>query len=405
MTGANGPRQVVSNTSTPSDASDCATGSYETHQRIHQARSAGDAREQLVGDWLAARGQGAKALMVAAHLRDVDDLNHRARTALQAGGEIGPDQIVLAGRPYAIGDEVLALRNDYGLGVLNGTHAVIEDIDHIEAEFRLRCEDGTCLRLPFSYALEAGLTHGYATTVHKAQGQTVDACFVLLDDTTSREHAYTAFSRGRHANHLYAVTDDDRRVDERHATEIEPDSLDEIRRAVQRSLAKHLAIDTTHQPGSPLDAKRRERDHLRATLADAPHDSTWEWDRLFREARTEEARRSYAVKDKDAAERDLRALGAIGRRLHPTRREAIEDRIDKAATTIARHDERLTDLTAQLHDLEPDLQVRRAWEREHAPELRRLEAIEHQIDATERLDHVAARSAERSLEHDPGLSL
>ena len=55
---------------------------------------------------------------------------------------------------------------------------------------------GARLVAPFAYAEARHLTHGYATTIHKAQGATVDRCFVLADDTMTREHAYTALSRG-----------------------------------------------------------------------------------------------------------------------------------------------------------------------------------------------------------------
>ena len=86
------------------------------------------------------------------------------------------------------------------------------------------------------------LTHGYATTIHKAQGTTVDQCFILADETTSREHAYTALSRGRHGNNLYLSTDD-RRAEEGHTPEINPDQLDRLRHSLGRSIRQHLASD------------------------------------------------------------------------------------------------------------------------------------------------------------------
>src|SRR5690606_31442810 len=125
------------------------------------------------------------ALMVAPRLADVDDLNRRARQALRAEGYLGADQIVLAGRGYTEGDDVLALRNDYRLDVLNGTRAVVERIDTKQQQMRLGTYDGRRLVVPFAYAEAGHLTYGYATTIHKAQGATVDRCLVLLDDTTS----------------------------------------------------------------------------------------------------------------------------------------------------------------------------------------------------------------------------
>ena len=109
--------------------------------------------------------------------------------------------------------------------MLNGTRGVIDSVDLDANSFSVTTDSGEKLSIPFSY-LEAGhLTHGYATTIHKAQGLTVDRCLVLFDDTGAREHAYTALSRGRHANDIYTVAPD-RRAEERHAAEIESDGLE-----------------------------------------------------------------------------------------------------------------------------------------------------------------------------------
>ena len=49
------------------------------------------------------------------------------------------------------------------------------------------------------------LTLAYASTVHAAQGRTVDTCHALLDEAAAREAAYVALSRGREANYAYLV--------------------------------------------------------------------------------------------------------------------------------------------------------------------------------------------------------
>src|SRR5205085_2214719 len=85
------------------------------------------------------------------------------------------------------------------------------------------------------------LAHGYATTIHKAQGVTVDRCLVLLDETVSREHAYTALSRGRHGNDIYMQGDSYR--EEGHAAEIKPNVGDVVRTVMNRSITQQFAID------------------------------------------------------------------------------------------------------------------------------------------------------------------
>ena len=102
---------------------DRAFDAYLAHDRVHHAATDDDAREQLVDEWMTARVEGDDVLMVAARLADVDDLNRRARHMLRDEDYLGDDQVVLGGRPFAEGDKVLALRNDYRLGMLNGTRA------------------------------------------------------------------------------------------------------------------------------------------------------------------------------------------------------------------------------------------------------------------------------------------
>ena len=47
------------------------------------------------------------------------------------------------------------------------------------------------------------LTHGYATTVHSAQGVTADATHALLGENTSRSMLYVAMTRARDVNTAY----------------------------------------------------------------------------------------------------------------------------------------------------------------------------------------------------------
>jgi hypothetical protein len=46
----------------------------------------------------------------------------------------------------------------------------------------------------------------YATTVHAAEGRTVDTCHLLVDGMGDRQGLYVGMSRGQHANYGYCVT-------------------------------------------------------------------------------------------------------------------------------------------------------------------------------------------------------
>ena len=294
---------------------DRALDAYVGHGRVHHAASETDARDQLVDAWMTAHVDGDDVLMVASRLADVDDLNRRARYVMWDEGDLGDDRVVLGGRPFAEHERVLALRNDYQLGLLNGTRAVVERIDTSRHEMTVTTTDQTRLVVPFAYAEAGHLTHGYATTIHKAQGATVDRCYVLGDDTLTREHAYTALSRGRHANHLNVVTDDPR-VDERHANEITTDPLDTVRRAIGRRAAKTMAVDQIEPRVASLEQLRRERDSIRAHLGHGPADASPEYRDLTEAFTRETDYRDGAQWRLDNARISLDQLGPIGRRTH-----------------------------------------------------------------------------------------
>ncbi len=382
---------------------DRAVDAYLEHGRVHHAASDSEARELLVAEWMNARCfDDHDPLMIAARLVDVDDVNRRARQALRAEGYLGSDQVVLAGHGYTEGDDVLALRNEYRLGVLNGTRALIEHIDTRQQRLTLDTDDGRRLVVPFAYAEAGHLTHGYATTIHKAQGATVDRCLVLLDDTTSREHAYTALSRGRHANDVFVVAED-RRADERHAAEIEPDPLDDLRQAIRRRAGKRMALDDVEPPVSTLDELRRERAALQRELGDGPPDLSREYRRLSEEHARERHYREGAQWRLDTARKSLDDLGPIGRRTHRSQRRELERRIDGFEADIDRDEARLAGLESQLRELAPEMLTRKDWERVHRPELERVGTLERQIELTERVERMLARECRRPASGPSGI--
>ncbi len=75
---------------------------------------------------------------------------------------------------------------------------------------------GQTVVLPGGYVIEH-VELGYAATVHRAQGSTVDTPHAILDpDTATRELLYVAMTRGRDANHVYLTTDEAASVEEHH---------------------------------------------------------------------------------------------------------------------------------------------------------------------------------------------
>jgi conjugative relaxase-like TrwC/TraI family protein len=135
--------------------------------------------DQMVTDWAAARSGDVDAVMIALTHDAVTELNQRARTHLAATCQLGPPvaEIEDTGADYAIGTGVIIDR------------------------------DGQQIELPAAYLAAGHLDHGYALTVHKAQGATYDTALLCGDDHLYAEAGYTAFTRGRDHNHAYVLTE------------------------------------------------------------------------------------------------------------------------------------------------------------------------------------------------------
>ncbi|MNK31857.1 Mobilization protein A [compost metagenome] len=173
-----------------------AIARYDAAGAVHGHDTRDEARRALVKDWMAdrVRDPAASQMLLAYTRADVAVLNRLARETLRAAGSLGPDQAVETAngeRAFATGDRVMFLRNERSLGVKNGTLATLTALSRSEMEVRL--DDGQNLR--FDRREYADLTHGYAATIHKMQGATVDRAYVLASRHMDRHAAYVALSR------------------------------------------------------------------------------------------------------------------------------------------------------------------------------------------------------------------
>ena len=220
---------------------DSAIGRLERNGNLTVAANSEHLRRTLVDDWYAARNEGKHALMAAPTRSDVAQLNQLARQRLTADGALGEPVLTTETTEYAVGDRVLGLRNRYDLGILNGDTGTVTGAT-TNRELRVKLDSGLDIDLPMSFLDEGHLAHGYATTVHKAQGMTCDVAFLLGDDGLFAELGYTGLTRGREANRLYTVrgTWDHGRGGE------ETDELAHIKRALSTSHAQTAASDLLH---------------------------------------------------------------------------------------------------------------------------------------------------------------
>ena len=238
---------------------------YQERGRLVAAPSSDAARAALVDDWCAAHQSGAKALMIAHRRRDVADLNARARELMRAIGRIGADALLANGRAFAVGDRVVATRNDRALGVVNGEAGVVEAIG--TGGLAVRLDDGRQLELPGRYARDGHLDHGYATTAHRAQGATVDRTFVLGSDELSREWGYTALSRHRQDARFYVSATPTFLNESAAPLQAGDDVSRKVAWMLAKSGAKHLASSGASH-ADRRDSVAEELEHAQSRLSE-----------------------------------------------------------------------------------------------------------------------------------------
>ncbi|MEO8698311.1 MAG: MobF family relaxase, partial [Acidimicrobiales bacterium] len=199
-----------------------ALTAYAEHGHIHTAPDSDTAQRQLVDAWRTATRNGDQAIMLAPRRSDVEQINNLARTQLAADGGLRGAVLTIDGTSFQRGDRVVTLRNDYDLGVRNGTLATITKIHGRSGEITIRPDHGKPRRISASYLQDGHVVHGYAITIHKAQGITSDRAYVLGTGDLYRELGYVALSRGRLSNDIY-LTEPTRRE---HAHRLELHTVD-----------------------------------------------------------------------------------------------------------------------------------------------------------------------------------
>jgi len=194
---------------------------YRDNGNIWLSETRDEARGEIVRDYLADRDERPDGTRVAmAHRRaDVRAINDAIRSALQdshrlgrgeEGGELA-FQTNDGKREFAPGDRIVFLENDRDLGVKNGMLGTVESVEpgrltaRLDGAVRSR-EDARSVSI--STNDYRAIDHGYATTIHKNQGATVDRAFVMASGTMDRHLTYVAMTRHRDGAQLYAAQDE-----------------------------------------------------------------------------------------------------------------------------------------------------------------------------------------------------
>lgn len=199
---------------------------YAEHDAVEFRENRDQARAALVQDYLAdneARPAGSRIAL--AHRRiDVRAINAEIRSGLQERGLLakGVEEHASLGqeivyrtndgeRAFARGDRIVLLENNRDLGVKNG---MLGNVIAVEPDaLHLRLDGGagsskSARSISIPVRSYQSFDHGYATTIHKSQGSTVDRAFVMASRTMDRHLSYVAMTRHREEVRLYIGCDE-----------------------------------------------------------------------------------------------------------------------------------------------------------------------------------------------------
>jgi conjugative relaxase-like TrwC/TraI family protein len=248
---------------------------YATHDRLRTGDPIAMAHDALVG-YRADTAAGKDALLVCDTTEMADVLNRRIHD--DTLDSAAPTVSAARGHRIGVGDLICSRRNDPGLEVYDATdltkpaadavrngqrwQVIAVDTDRQRIAAR-RLEDGAHTVFSGDY-LHQHVTHGYAVTVHTAQGVTADTTHAVLGENTSRNLLYVALTRGRHTNQAY--------LHERHAGETDHEHAQEpgvhvLRRGTNRQAAQLVRAlianhDTQARTAHDVAAQTQDREQL-----------------------------------------------------------------------------------------------------------------------------------------------
>jgi conjugative relaxase-like TrwC/TraI family protein len=346
-----------------------------------------------------------QAVLIVRDNQRRERLNALIRSELERDGRLG-ESIHIAGRDFAVGDRVVARRNDRERAVDNGTRGTVIAVAPTEKDLVVRTDAGDQLRLDTPYVAEH-LQHAYALTAHTIQGATVEwAGVVGRPEDLTRNWSYTALSRAREPTELFIVdTPTEHELDRTEIAPGQPAELNDQRTPIERLQTamrqrddEDLALDRidatrdhtpSHlepvhdmlpaEPPSVLELQA-ELAQLRARIGQYPEHLV---DQLHaaRSAQAEAQRVADSARAR-IADFDQPARGKLGRRraADSAERALQRQRLKLAEGEIAAAAERERNLTSSLPD-------RTAWEAERRVLRERAAELTAQL-STRRREHL-----------------
>lgn len=216
--------------------------SYKVYEHVHEFETQAVAKKAMVELWNDARitDNENTQIMLSYTRKDAQELNHIARDLRQKLGELGDDHVLQTSKGYkkfAENDRIYFLKNDRQIGIKNGSLGTIEKIDNNLLTIKLDKADTQSLenaKVTIDLNKYNYIDYGYAATIHKAQGVTVDRSYLLASRHMDRHATYVGMSRHRESVDLFWSREEFSNEKSLHDT-------------LGRERAKDVTLDYSHQ--------------------------------------------------------------------------------------------------------------------------------------------------------------
>ncbi|MGR9433812.1 Ti-type conjugative transfer relaxase TraA [Rhizobium leguminosarum] len=209
---------------------------YAQQGHLIEAGTRAETIDRIVADWSQARKQAIQnsttagndgrlrgdELLVLAHTNeDVKYLNEALRSVMVGEGALGENRAFRTergAREFAAGDRIIFLENArfvepraMRLGpqhVKNGMLGTVVSTGDKRGDAVLSVRLDSGRDVVISESSYRNVDHGYAATIHKSQGATVERTFVLATGMMDQHLTYVSMTRHRDRVDLYAAKDD-----------------------------------------------------------------------------------------------------------------------------------------------------------------------------------------------------
>ncbi|TBF55316.1 Ti-type conjugative transfer relaxase TraA [Rhizobium leguminosarum] len=209
---------------------------YAQQGHLVEAETRDEVIARIVGDWTKAlrqairnsaatgndgRPRGDELLVLAHTNQDVKRLNEALRSVMTGEGALGEGrsfQTARGAREFAAGDRIIFLENARFLEpraprlgpqyVKNGMLGTVVSTGDKRGDTLLSVRLDNGRDVVISEDSYRNVDHGYAATIHKSQGSTVERTFVLATGMMDQHLTYVSMTRHRDRADLYAAKED-----------------------------------------------------------------------------------------------------------------------------------------------------------------------------------------------------